>query len=202
MKHKTTGVLKTMDSKKQVNKSVKNKKKVVKASILGVINDEDIDTKDIDMSKGQSSHYNRDTNADDVDNFINDEFHHDTPHVSPRKVASVKSNIEEIRNSDVTVNTSNMDKNIINDEKTSTSLPSSTITVKQPYHTSHVDLNVNMGEKSIVETSIVPPTSNSLLRISLIPSTSIPPNYPAYDGILSQPIATLFSSQSTDHSLD
>lgn len=60
--------------------------------------------------------YHFDANANDVDHLINDVFSHDTPLVSPRKITSVESNMNEISNMNVTVNTSNMDTNITNDE--------------------------------------------------------------------------------------
>lgn len=68
--------------------------------------------------------------------------------VSPQKDASVKSNVEETRNSDVTVHTSNMDTNIINCEMSSTSVLESTkvITPQGPTTKS----NMEEGRYSII----------------------------------------------------
>ncbi|CAI9302816.1 unnamed protein product [Lactuca saligna] len=64
-----------------------------------------------------------------------------------------------------------------------------------PKHTSHVDSNVNMGEKSTIDSSTVIPPSDSPFKVSLHKYTS---DFPTYVSILTQPITTLFSSQSTD----
>lgn len=219
-KHKFTGVLKTMASKKQVTNLVKKKKKVVETIVLGLTKDEETDTEDIDMSKGQSSNYTCDANIYDVDHSINDLFHQYTPLVSPRKVATIESNTEEISNSDVTMNTSNVDTYIIKDETPSTYHPQSTATVNPlefpttksimeevrtldiPEHTSHVDSNLNMDENFRMKTSTVPPLRpTSLFITSVVQTGMVPTRSPTFYGILSQPIAMLFSSQSTNSQL-
>ncbi|CAI9297469.1 unnamed protein product [Lactuca saligna] len=117
------------------------------------------------------------------------------------------------------MSTSNVDTNINNVETPLILVPESTTTVPLevhtiesnieenrtlniPGHTSNMYANVNMCDKSTTDTSIVLPPPNSPLRTSFIPLTYIPLDYPTYNGILNQPIATLFSYQSTDHYLD
>ncbi|CAH1421299.1 unnamed protein product [Lactuca virosa] len=69
----------------------------------------------------------------------NDKIMHDNTSVSPRRDVSVKLNIEETRNSDVTVNTSNVDTNIKNSETPSTSIHDSNTLIppKGPTSKSH-----------------------------------------------------------------
>ncbi|CAH1427654.1 unnamed protein product [Lactuca virosa] len=114
-RRKVVGLLKILTGKKQINKPIKKKKKTIEVTILGTNNDyKAIETKDIDLSKGQSMIYHNEANTDDADHMINDAFVNDTLPVSPQKVATVESNTNEIRNPDVTVNTSNVDTNITN----------------------------------------------------------------------------------------
>lgn len=114
----------------------------------------------------KSSKYEREGNVDDVDQRI-----HDTPSVSPRRDASMKSNIEETSNLDVTVKTSNVDKHIMNSKTPSTStakldtvIPPESPTTSPIWRRIYIylditknisnnDSNVNMGETSLKDTS-------------------------------------------------
>ncbi|CAI9281178.1 unnamed protein product [Lactuca saligna] len=69
---------------------------------------------------------------------------------------------------------------------------------------SNKDLNVNMGENpstSAPDSSSVLPTPSSIQPNSIIPPTKFPFNSPTFEGIMTQPIDALLSSQSTDQDM-
>lgn len=91
---------------KQVTNPFKRKNKTIKGSILGNPDDDEVTyTEHIGMFKGTSSQYACHADTEDVDNIITDAFVNDTLTGSPRKDATFESNIEEIHNLDVTINT-------------------------------------------------------------------------------------------------
>lgn len=165
----------------------------------------------MDLSKGISSQYNHHENANDVYQMIYDVFGKDTPPVSPRKIANVESNKDEICHIDVHVRTSNVNTYITNVATPSKSLHLSTTTIVSPEvpitksipevgiasnipeNTSDVDSNVNMGVKFTIDASTIPLSSDIPLKVSFHHSQ----HSLMYAGILTQPITTLFSSQST-----
>ncbi|CAH1440531.1 unnamed protein product [Lactuca virosa] len=91
--------------------------------VTNVATAENEETNTKNMTQGQSSYYTRKENADDVDQLVNVYFLIDPPHVSLQWVPTVKSHAEEIHKLDITVNTSNVDKNITTLETTLTSVP-------------------------------------------------------------------------------
>lgn len=65
-------------------------------------------------------------------------------------------------------------------------------------HTFNVDSNVTIGVIASFDPSTLLPPPTSLNVIYVVNSSSIPSPVTIFDGILQQPISTLFSSQSTD----
>ncbi|CAH1435756.1 unnamed protein product [Lactuca virosa] len=107
-KKKAADVLK-FKGKKQYSKPKSNK---FKKTIEPVIKEEDEVVKteyeetDTEVQEPiQDTFYDHRGNVDDVDQMM-----HDNPSVSPRRDASIKSNIEETNNLDVTVNTDNVEE--------------------------------------------------------------------------------------------
>lgn len=120
------------------------------------------------MAQGPSLQYIRVTYVDDVDHIMNEVFPLIPTHVSPPRIATIKSPAEETNNLDIHVSTSNVDTNILNVETPSTSAPVSTIitppevvTIKSnteeirnlniSEHTSNVVSYVNIGETITID---------------------------------------------------
>lgn len=73
---------------------------------------ENEETNTKDMNQGLSSHYTREENVDDVDQFVNEVFPSDPTLVSPERVVTIESRVEEMCNMGIPINTSNRDTNI------------------------------------------------------------------------------------------
>lgn len=119
------------------------------------------------------------------------------------------------------MNTSNVDTDITNIETPSTSIHDSNTIIPHegPTSKSHPeedkslntsenlsnkDSNVNVGEASLKDASTVPltpPPSSPLLTLT-IQATFVPLNSPIFEGILQQPITSLFSSQPIENTLN
>lgn len=158
-----------------------------------------------------------------MDQLVNDVFHIDYFEGSLQSLTTIESYKDETCNMDINVDTSSVHTHIITIETTSTLVPMSTNVTLPQVSTIESNTKENMNldiientlnANSNVNTSVIPsidplillPPSISPIITYLIQTTNVRYNLPTFNGILRQPIATLFSSQSTnpshDHKID
>lgn len=126
---KTDGMLIVKGKKQSSKPKSNNSKKTIDPIIIEeeeVVQTEDEETDTEVQEPIQHIFYDREGNVDDVDQMM-----HVTPSVSPWRNASVKSNIEETNNLDVSVNKSDVVKNITNSETPLTFVPKLNTIIRQ-----------------------------------------------------------------------